>query len=101
MPTNAMYPLMSKGSEPSAAVPATSGRARPVISGIRPVVDDGAFAAKGSLGEPVVVEADIFADGPDVLAAEVRFRHNGDAHWEMTSLRPLGNDRWRATFPVS
>jgi starch synthase (maltosyl-transferring) len=101
VPTDAMYLLMPKGKEPSATAPAASGRARPVISGIRPVVDDGAFAAKGSLGEPVLVEADIFADGPDVLAAEVRFRHDGDANWETTSLRPLGNDRWRATFPVA
>ena len=96
-----MYPLMSNRSEPSAAVPASGGRARPVISGIRPVVDDGAFAAKGSLGEPVVVETNIFTDGPDSLAAEVRFRHHGDAHWGTTPLSPLGNDRWRATFPVT
>jgi starch synthase (maltosyl-transferring) len=96
-----MYPLMPKGGELSAAVPAPTGRARPVISGIRPVVDDGTFPAKGSLGEPVVVEADIFVDGPDTLAAEVRFRHEGDHQWEATPLRPLGNDRWRATFPVS
>ena len=96
-----MYPLMPNAGEPSAAVAATSGRARPVISGVRPVVDDGAFAAKGSLGEPVVVEANIFTDGPDVLTAEVRFRHRGEATWKTTPLRPLGNDRWRATFPVS
>jgi starch synthase (maltosyl-transferring) len=96
-----MYPLMPNRSEPSVAVTSTSGRVRAVISGIRPVVDDGAFAAKGSIGEPVVVEANIFTDGPDLLAAEVRFRHHGDARWNTAPLIPLGNDRWRGTFPVS
>jgi starch synthase (maltosyl-transferring) len=96
-----MYPLMPSRSEPSAAVPASGGRARPVISGIRPVVDDGAFAAKGSLGEPVVVEANVYTDGPDTLAAEVRFRRHGDTRWQTAPLTLLGNDRWRGSFPVS
>jgi starch synthase (maltosyl-transferring) len=92
---------MPSRSEPSAAVPTSGGRTRPVIAGIRPVVDDGAFAAKGSLGEPVVVEANVFTDGPDTLAAEVRYRHVGDAHWKTAPLTSLGNDRWRGTFPVT
>ena len=45
---------------------------RVVIEHIRPQVDGGRFPAKRSVGEPVVVRADIFADGHDVLAAVVR-----------------------------
>ncbi len=80
--------------------PDSLGRPRPVIGAVRPSVDGGRYPAKGALGEPVVVEADIFADGHDRLAAEVRFRHEEDSRWRTSSLEPVGNDRWRGEFPV-
>ena len=43
------------------------GRARIVIEGVQPEVDCGLFPIKRTVGEKVVVEADIFADGHDVL----------------------------------
>ncbi len=52
------------------------------------------------MGDTVVVEADAFADGHDVLTCGLRFRHDGDHQWSSVSMAPIGNDRWRAEFAV-
>jgi starch synthase (maltosyl-transferring) len=75
-------------------------RARVVIESIEPQVDGGRFLAKRVVGDRVVVEADVFADGHDVVSAKVEFRHDNDALWSSTVMRPLANDRWTAVFPV-
>ena len=90
---------------PSAAMPVVptgpaAGPARPVIEGIRPRVDFGRFPAKASLGELVMVEADVFADGHDLLQCDLRFRGVGDRRWTTVAMEPGVNDRWRAAFPV-
>ena len=72
--------------------------ARPVIEDVTPSVDMGLFAAKRELGDDVVVEADVFADGHDLLACELRWRHHGDNRWSSALMHPVGNDRWQATF---
>ena len=64
------------------------------------MVDCGRYPAKATVGQPVAVEADIFADGPDELRAEVRFRHEDEAEWHTAPLEPVDNDRWRGEFPV-
>jgi len=79
---------------------AAVGLVRPVIEGVRPQVDCGRYPAKASIGEPVIVEADIFCDGHDALSCEVRHRPPGARGWTSVAMAPLGNDRWRATFPT-
>ncbi|WP_298829716.1 alpha-1,4-glucan--maltose-1-phosphate maltosyltransferase [uncultured Piscinibacter sp.] len=78
------------------------GRIRVVIEHITPCVDAGRFAIKRVVGEPVVVEADCFADGHDVVACELLWCQAGaeSAAWSSRPMRPLGNDRWRAEFTV-
>jgi starch synthase (maltosyl-transferring) len=49
---------------------------------------------------PVVVEADAFADGHDVLAAVMLWRRSGETTWTEVPMAPLGNDRWRAAFTL-
>jgi starch synthase (maltosyl-transferring) len=77
-----------------------SQQVRPVIEGIRPQVDGGRRPAKAAVGDTVVVEADIIADGHDVLTCDVRFRHDDDLQWSSVSMERLVNDRWRARFDV-
>ena len=74
---------------------------RVIIEGVTPQVDEGRFPVKRTPGEDVVVEADAFADGHDVLAAVVLWRRCGDEAWNETPMIPLGNDRWRAAFTVT
>ncbi len=71
-----------------------------VIEGVAPEIDCGRFPIKRVVGERVVVEADLFADGHDVLGAVLLHRREGEEAWSETAMRPLGNDRWRAAFPV-
>ncbi len=77
------------------------GRRRAVIEAITPQVDDGRFAVKRIVGDVVEVEADCFADGHDVLACRVRYRHEDEPAWREAPMAALGNDRWRGTFTVN
>ena len=83
-----------------AALSEAMGRGRPVVTGVRPSVDGGRYPAKASIGEPVVVTADVFADGHDELACLLFFRSEGEEQWLSTPMRPLGNDVWTAEFAV-
>ncbi len=76
------------------------GRIRVVIEGIKPSVDDGRFAIKRIVGDTVEVEADVFADGHDVVACMLLWRRAGAAQWQQQSMTALGNDRWSAAFVV-
>ena len=76
-------------------------RQRVIIEAVSPQVDGGAFPAKRVAGDVVAVEADIFADGHDLLSAVVRHRDEPATEWFELRMRPLGNDRWRAELPVT
>ena len=71
-----------------------------MIEGVEPEIDGGRFAAKRIVGDEVVVETDIFADGHDAIAARLLHRREADAEWAETPMEPLGNDRWRGAFTV-
>jgi starch synthase (maltosyl-transferring) len=79
---------------------------RVVIEAVEPAIDGGRFPIKRTVGEEVVVEADVFADGHDVLAAVVRYREvpygrrARPGPWREAPMTPLGNDRWRGRFVV-
>ncbi|MCQ8240630.1 alpha-1,4-glucan--maltose-1-phosphate maltosyltransferase [Rhizosaccharibacter radicis] len=71
-----------------------------------PAVDGGRFAVKRTIGEVVDVEIDIIGDGHDKLTAVLQWQPPGDVSgeempWHETRMRPLGNDRWTARFPLS
>lgn len=71
---------------------------RVVIAAVSPAVDDGLFALKAVVGRPVQIEADIFMDGHDRLAAALLWRAADEATWREVPMRPLGNDRWQGRF---
>ena len=77
------------------------GRCRVVIEKVKPEIDGGRFAAKRVVGDLVVVEADIFADGHDALSAALRYRGPSEQVWHEVPFTPLGNDRWRGEFKVT
>jgi starch synthase (maltosyl-transferring) len=85
------------GARPAASVPA-GGEVRAVVENVQPQVDHGRFAVKRVEGDRMVVEADCFADGHDVVACRLRFRSEDEAEWREAPMEPLGNDRWRGTF---
>ncbi|GAB1311882.1 hypothetical protein MFIFM68171_02092 [Madurella fahalii] len=71
---------------------------RVAIEAVEPVIDGGRFAAKAIAGVPFLVEADIFCDGYDVIAAAILHRRQGDQQWIETPMCQLANDRWRAAI---
>jgi len=71
---------------------------RIVIEHVTPAVDGGRFAAKRVIGEAVPIEADIFTDGHELLAAELLWRAADEDDWQRVPMRPLGNDRWQAAI---
>ena len=83
-----------------ASIESAQGRSRAVIENVKPEIDCGRFAAKRTVGERVMVEADIFADGHDALSALLLYRKEGASLWTETPMQPLVNDRWRGAFIV-
>src|SRR4029079_18799372 len=77
-----------------------NGLQRVVIETVEPQVDCGRFPIKRTVGEDVVVTADVYADGHDAVAAVVLFRKAGESRWCETPMRPLDNDRWQGSFNV-
>ncbi len=77
------------------------GRRRVVISGVKPEIDAGRFPIKRTLGEKVVVEADLFADAHDALSCVLMYRKEKAATWAERGMQLLVNDRWRGEFTVT
>ena len=74
---------------------------RIVIEGVDPEIDGGRFPIKRVVGDKIVVEADIFADGHDVLSAVLLYRNENDQNWVEAPLELIVNDRWRSSFIVT
>ncbi len=74
---------------------------RVVIERLEPELDGGRHAIKRVVGDVVRVEADIFCDGHDQIAACIRYRAQDEADWREAPMRLIDNDRWGGQFPVS
>jgi starch synthase (maltosyl-transferring) len=79
----------------------TEGRIRVVIEHVSPEIDGGRFPIKRTVGDTVVVEADIFADGHDALSGLLLYRKEQDRDWTEVPLAFLVNDRWTGAFRVA
>ncbi len=77
------------------------GRCRVVIENVKPQLNCGLFPIKRIVGDLVAVEADVFGDGHDHVRARLLWKEEGSSSWESTEMQDLGNDRWRAEFPVT
>ena len=70
-----------------------------VIENVSPFHDRGRHPVKRVVGQSLTVEADIFKDGHDIIAACLKWRRCGTPSWHsvlMTQI-PEGNDRWTAS----
>ena len=117
MPVN---PTPSKSSRPSSTVNAPSAksagpfvpaalfpppaRSLPkdtlVIERLTPDLDGGRHPLKRIEGDDLVIEADIFKEGHDVVQAVLKWRQLGEETWQETAMKPLINDRWTGVFPL-
>jgi starch synthase (maltosyl-transferring) len=83
------------------ASPENDGRQRVIIEGVSPQVDCGRFPAKRSIGDLVRIEADIFTDGHDSVAAALLYRFEKAQDWIETPFELISNDRWFAEFTAA
>jgi starch synthase (maltosyl-transferring) len=73
---------------------------RVAIRDVRPQVEGGRYPAKRSVGELIVVEADVFCDSHDALSATACWRRQGERRWNEVAMRYLINDRWQGSFTI-
>ncbi|WP_088140596.1 alpha-1,4-glucan--maltose-1-phosphate maltosyltransferase [Achromobacter xylosoxidans] len=71
---------------------------RIVVEQVSPAVDGGAFPVKCIPHERIAVHADIYMDGHELLAAELRWRAADESAWRATPFARGLNDRWEASF---
>ena len=71
-----------------------------VIENLQPLVDGGRYPVKRVVGEDLVVEADVFKDGHDIVAAALKWRLLGETRWHETPMTHVDNDRWRGVCTV-
>lgn len=76
------------------------GRKRVMIEGVQPEIDHGRFPIKRTVGEKVLVEADVFADSHDSIACLLLYRREEESNWQETPMGPGLNDRWQGVFRV-
>ena len=65
-----------------------------VIENLRPLIDGGRYPVKRIAGDDLAVEADVFKDGHDVVAAALKWRLVGEPRWQETPMSFVDNDRW-------
>src|SRR5436190_20641047 len=71
-----------------------------VIENLQPLIDGGRYQIKRVVGDDLAVEADIFKDGHDVVAAALKWRLLDEEHWHETPMAHVDNDRWRGVCTV-
>ncbi|MFY8215920.1 MAG: alpha-1,4-glucan--maltose-1-phosphate maltosyltransferase, partial [Chthoniobacterales bacterium] len=71
------------------------------IENITPILNGGKYPIKRIPGEEVVVEADVFKDGHDVIGAVLKWRTVGESRWHETPMHPVINDRWKGVMALS
>lgn len=71
-----------------------------VIENLQPLLDGGHYPIKRIIGEDLGVEANIFKDGHDVVAAVLKWRVLGKRAWRETPMNFVDNDRWRGVCTI-
>ena len=76
------------------AADAIGNRRSIIIERIAPQLDGGIHPVKRVVGDQLLVTADIFADGHDLLDAAILLRADDEPAWRRAPMRPIDNDRW-------
>src|ERR1700694_5317719 len=72
-----------------------------VIENLRPLVAGGRYPVKRIVEDDLAVEADVFKDGHDVVAAALKWCLVGEARWHETAMSLVDNDRWHGICPLN
>lgn len=75
-------------------------QSRIIIENIQPSLNCGRHPVSLVVDEHLPISATILADGHDVMAASVCYKHENDRSWKETRMLPGDNDSWSAAFTV-
>lgn len=73
---------------------------RVVIDHVAPKLNDGEYPIKRVVNEIVHVDAHVFADGHDVIAASILVKHEHEKKWKELRMNFRYNDEWYGSFTV-
>jgi starch synthase (maltosyl-transferring) len=98
-------PQVKRGAKTADKKAVTEAIAAPRVSieSVTPSVDHGRFPAKRIVGEAVEIQAAIFAEGHDKIAAAVQWRAADETDWHeapMRAVQPAGLDLWSTRIPL-
>jgi starch synthase (maltosyl-transferring) len=85
---------------PEAPAGAVGTRRTIIIERVVPELDGGRHPVKRVLGDRLLVTADIFADGHDMLDAAVLLRRESGEGFIEVPMRLVENDRWSGSLPL-
>lgn len=71
---------------------------RVIVENLYPQLSGGEYYIKRVVNEIVSVTADVFADGHDITAASVLYKHEKEKKWSEVRMQPY--DVWQASFVV-
>jgi starch synthase (maltosyl-transferring) len=71
-----------------------------VIERVQPELDGGRHPVKRVVGDELLVTADIFAHGHDLLDAVLLLRPETDLEWTEVPMRLIDNDRWSGSIAL-
>jgi starch synthase (maltosyl-transferring) len=89
-------PVRADDLVPAVSVAAAVPRLR--LETISPAVDGGVLPVKRVVGETVDVEASLFGDGHEQLAAELQWRPLDAEEWQTVRMDQLPNDAWHGAL---
>ena len=73
---------------------------RVVIDFVSPKINNGEFFIKRVVNEIINVDAHVIADGHDVIAASVLYKHESASKWQEVRMQPTFNNEWKAALTV-
>ncbi len=95
---HAVATIAERDETPAGAV---GSRRSVTIERVAPQLDGGAHPVKRVVGDELLVTADIFADGHDILDAALLLRADDEETWREAPMRPIENDRWSGQIPLT
>ena len=77
------------------------GQLRVYIDNVYPEIDGGKYPIRRVPGEIVEVEADVFADGHDLVCARLLYRHFSEKKFSIAPMESTGGERWKGSFEIT
>ncbi|HSM38567.1 MAG TPA: alpha-1,4-glucan--maltose-1-phosphate maltosyltransferase [Candidatus Limnocylindrales bacterium] len=72
-----------------------------MVERLWPAIDAGRYPVKRVVGDTLLVTADIFADGHDLLDAALLLRADDQSDWQEAQMRQVESDRWSGGVALS